>query len=74
MAAIDVDYTAIAHEDAAKVRGVITAMEEKSIPNILDTLIDRWFTNAFLVVFRVYVCTEGPWLHQITAPMPGADR
>ncbi|MBT6202157.1 MAG: alpha/beta hydrolase [Alphaproteobacteria bacterium] len=36
------------HEDAAKVKGVITAMEEKGIPNILDTLVDRWFTDDFL--------------------------
>ena len=36
------------HEDAAKVKGVITAMEEKGIPNILGTLVDRWFTDGFL--------------------------
>jgi 3-oxoadipate enol-lactonase len=40
------------HEDAAKVKGVITAMEEKGIPNILDTLIDRWFTDEFLAKNR----------------------
>ena len=35
-------------DDRAKVRGVITAMEEKGIPQVLDTLVDRWFTDAFL--------------------------
>jgi pimeloyl-ACP methyl ester carboxylesterase len=36
------------HEDAAKVKGVVSAMEEKGIPNILETLVDRWFTDDFL--------------------------
>lgn len=36
------------HEDAAKVKGVVSAMEEKGIPNILGTLVDRWFTDEFL--------------------------
>lgn len=35
-------------EDAAKVKGVVSAMEEKGIPNILETLVDRWFTDDFL--------------------------
>jgi len=39
-------------EDAAKVKGVITAMEEKGIPNILDTLVDRWFTDDFMAQNR----------------------
>ena len=36
------------HEDAAKVKGVVAAMEQKGIPAILPTLIDRWFTDDFL--------------------------
>lgn len=35
-------------EDAAKVKGVVSAMEQKGIPNILNTLVDRWFTDDFL--------------------------
>ncbi|MEM7121309.1 MAG: alpha/beta fold hydrolase [Pseudomonadota bacterium] len=35
-------------DDAAKVKGVITAMERDGIPNILETLTDRWFTDDFL--------------------------
>lgn len=35
-------------DDAAKVKGVIAAMERDGIPNILDTLTDRWFTDDFL--------------------------
>lgn len=35
-------------EDSAKVRGVVRAMEEKGIPQVLETLTDRWFTDAFL--------------------------
>ena len=39
-------------EDAARVKGVVTAMEQKGIPNILNTLIDRWFTDDFLAKNR----------------------
>ena len=35
-------------DDAAKVMGVVHAMEEKGIPNILPTLKDRWYTDHFL--------------------------
>ncbi len=35
-------------EDRAKVRAVIAAMEEKGIRQVLDTLVERWFTDAFL--------------------------
>lgn len=35
-------------DDSAKVKGVVTAMEERGIPNILPTLTDRWYTDAFL--------------------------
>lgn len=36
-------------EDSRKVNGVVTAMEEQGIPNILTTLTDRWYTDDFLV-------------------------
>ena len=35
-------------DDSAKVLGVVRAMEDKGIPNILPTLTDRWFTDAFI--------------------------
>ncbi len=35
-------------DDAAKVKGVITAMERDGIPDILETLTDRWFTDDFM--------------------------
>jgi pimeloyl-ACP methyl ester carboxylesterase len=35
-------------EDSARVWGVVRAMEEKGIPDILPTLTDRWFTDAFI--------------------------
>ena len=35
-------------DDSAKVMGVVHAMEERGIPNILPTLTDRWFTDAFI--------------------------
>ncbi|MFK7938398.1 MAG: alpha/beta fold hydrolase, partial [Roseovarius sp.] len=35
-------------DDSAKVLGVVRAMEEKGIPNILPTLTDRWFTDEFI--------------------------
>lgn len=35
-------------EDSAGVAGVVAAMEERGIPNVLETLIDRWYTDAFL--------------------------
>ena len=35
-------------EDSSKVQGVVHKMEEVGIANILPTLIDRWFTDAFL--------------------------
>lgn len=36
-------------EDSRKVNGVVTAMEDQGIPNILTTLTDRWYTDEFLV-------------------------
>lgn len=35
-------------DDSTKVMGVVHAMRERGIPNILPTLKDRWYTDAFL--------------------------
>ena len=35
-------------DDSAKVWGVVKAMEEKGIPQVLETLTSRWFTDAFI--------------------------
>jgi len=35
-------------DDSAKVRGVVQAMRTASVPEILATLANRWFTNAFI--------------------------
>ncbi len=35
-------------EDSAKVWGVVRAMEEKGIAQVLTTLTDRWFTDGFI--------------------------
>ena len=35
-------------DDSAKVRGVVGAMREKGIGQVLDTLTARWFTDAFV--------------------------
>jgi 3-oxoadipate enol-lactonase len=34
-------------DDSAKVNGVVSAMERDGIPNILSTLVNRWYTDAF---------------------------
>jgi len=34
-------------DDSAKVMGVVAAMREKGIGQVLDTLTARWFTDAF---------------------------
>ncbi|MCA3573006.1 MAG: alpha/beta fold hydrolase, partial [Aestuariivirga sp.] len=34
-------------DDAAKVNGVVAAMRAKGIPQVLETLKDRWFTPEF---------------------------
>ncbi|MCP4333250.1 MAG: alpha/beta fold hydrolase [Gammaproteobacteria bacterium] len=36
-------------DDAAKVMGVVRAMEENGIENTLKTLVSRWFTDEFVV-------------------------
>lgn len=36
-----------AEEDSAKVKGVVAAMRAKGIPQVLETLKDRWFTPEF---------------------------
>ncbi len=35
-------------DDSSKVFGVVRAMEEKGIPQVLPTLTDRWFTDSFI--------------------------
>ena len=35
-------------EDSAKVWGVVKAMEERGISQVLETLSDRWFTDEFI--------------------------
>lgn len=35
-------------DDSAKVWAVVHAMEEKGVPPVLDTLIARWYTDAFV--------------------------
>lgn len=35
-------------EDSSNVNAVVTAMEERGIPNVLETLTDRWYTDAFI--------------------------
>ncbi|MFU1478508.1 alpha/beta fold hydrolase [Roseovarius sp. C7] len=35
-------------DDAAKVRAVVQAMRDKGIAQVLGTLTDRWFTDAFI--------------------------
>jgi pimeloyl-ACP methyl ester carboxylesterase len=35
-------------DDSAKVNGVVKAMENRGIPNVLETLTQRWFTDAFI--------------------------
>ena len=35
-------------DDSAKVWAVVRAMQEKGIPQVLGTLTDRWFTDAFM--------------------------
>ncbi len=35
-------------DDSAKVMGVVRAMEEKGIAQVLGTLTDRWFTDGFI--------------------------
>ena len=35
-------------EDSNKVWAVVRAMEQRGIPDVLDTLVDRWFTESFI--------------------------
>ncbi len=35
-------------DDSAKVQGVVSTMRSEGIPNILPTLTDRWYTDAFI--------------------------
>lgn len=42
-------------EDSRKVWSVVHAMEKKGIPEVLDTLVDRWFTDTFIESHRQIV-------------------
>jgi pimeloyl-ACP methyl ester carboxylesterase len=35
-------------EDSRKVQSVVTAMRQKGVAQVLETLIDRWYTDAFI--------------------------
>ncbi len=35
-------------DDSRKVNGVVDMMENQGIPNVLETLTDRWFTDTFI--------------------------
>lgn len=35
-------------EDSAKVKAVVTAMEQRGIAPVLDTLVERWYTDDFI--------------------------
>lgn len=35
-------------DDSAKVWGVVRAMEEKGVEQVLDTLVERWYTDSFI--------------------------
>ncbi len=35
-------------DDSAKVKGVVTAMEKRGVPDVLETLTDRWYTDEFI--------------------------
>lgn len=35
-------------DDSNKVNGVVKAMKSRGIPNVLETLTDRWFTDSFI--------------------------
>ena len=39
-------------EDSEKVWAVVKAMEDKGVSNVLETLIDRWYTDAFIDAHR----------------------
>ncbi|MEL6121374.1 MAG: alpha/beta hydrolase [Pseudomonadota bacterium] len=39
-------------DDSQKVWAVVHAMEEKGVPNVLETLIDRWYTDDFIARHR----------------------
>lgn len=54
-------------EDSAKVWGVVRAMEEKGIPEVLETLSDRWFTDGFIAAHPDVVTAR---LKQVVATDP----
>ena len=54
-------------DDSAKVRGVVTAMEERGVPNVLEALTDRWYTDDFIEQNPEVVRRR---LDQVTAVQP----
>lgn len=54
-------------EDSAKVWGVVRAMEDKGIPQVLETLSDRWFTDGFIAAHPDVVTAR---LKQVVASDP----
>ena len=55
-------------EDSRKVRAVVEAMEDRGIADVLGTLTDRWFTDAFLESHADVVRRR---LDQVVATDPG---
>lgn len=39
-------------EDSTKVWAVVHAMEDKGVPDVLQTLVDRWYTDGFIARHR----------------------
>ncbi|MGR3621421.1 alpha/beta fold hydrolase [Pseudophaeobacter sp.] len=54
-------------DDSSKVRGVVEAMEEHGIPDILKTLTARWFTDEFISAHPEVVSNR---LKQVVATNP----
>ena len=54
-------------DDSAKVNGVVKAMENQGIASVLETLTDRWFTDAFIASNSAIVRTR---LDQVISTNP----
>lgn len=55
-------------DDSSKVKSVVASMEERGIPNVLETLTDRWFTDAFITANPDIIRAR---LDQVIATDPG---
>jgi pimeloyl-ACP methyl ester carboxylesterase len=55
-------------DDAAKVMGVVRAMEENGIENTLKTLVNRWFTDEFVAAHPEKIESR---IRQVTDTDPG---